>query len=100
MLNERQAEALSDALSRSGPRQGGLVRLSGTKWAIEDGSAHSNNTIRALLNRGYLQLYVSGAVAHITATGVEALDDWREETTLQSQHSSTIAEAPGNTCVR
>ena len=79
-MNNSQIKALADAESQSGIGQTGLVKMSGKKWMI-DGichcSSHHNNTIRSLVERGYLQLYVNGTVAHITDSGSRVLSEFR-----------------------
>jgi hypothetical protein len=47
------------------------------------GEIHSMGTVSSLVDRGYLQLYVSGTVCHITDAGVAALQRWRDETEVK-----------------
>lgn len=79
-MNENQIKALSDAESQSGIGQTGLVKMSGNTWGIESSPytfTHHNNTITSLVERGCLQLYVNGTVAHITETGTRVLSEFR-----------------------
>ena len=80
-MNRNQIEALADAEAHSRIKPTGLIKLGCGKWCAENSSinfSHHNNTIRWLVDRGYMQLYVHGTVAHITDSGLRALAEFRE----------------------
>lgn len=68
-MRQNQIEALSDA--RAAIKGRGLER-SGQYWSNRYGT-HHHNTVRSLIDRGYLQTYVKGEIAHITEAGEMAL---------------------------
>ncbi len=71
-LSKKQIMALSDAMGEV--HRMGLVKRS-HGWIAERSynTSHDGKTIKSLVDRGYLQLYVCGTVAHITDMGIEAL---------------------------
>ncbi len=71
-LSKKQIMALSDA--KCEVHRSGLEKCSHGWLANRLGySSHDGKTIQSLVNRGYLQLYVCGTVAHITDMGMDAL---------------------------
>lgn len=81
MFTERQIKALADARAFSGQGKTGLVRQSGKFWAVnlDYADCHAHQTICSLVDRGYLQLFVKGTIAHITDSGIRALEDAKQE---------------------
>ncbi len=74
-MKPKMLMALADAC---GSPHRGLVK-EGARWILPLANAtpHSGATIRALVDRGYLALYVGGTVAHATAWGKARFDEIR-----------------------
>lgn len=72
-MTNKQLAALSDARFEINRR--GLERF-GRYFSADRSAAdsHHYNTIMSLVQRGYLHLYSSGQIAHITDSGIEALE--------------------------
>lgn len=85
-LSEAQLRCLSDASACAGSR--GLER-SGARWypswRYGPGAGHDHNTVRSLVDRGLLRLYVRGTVAHATDIGREVLADYQERQERRSR---------------
>jgi hypothetical protein len=73
-LSKLQIMALSDA--RCGIHGTGLEKCD-RRWLLSrpNSSGHDNKTIISLVERGYLQLYARGSVAHITDMGMDLLSE-------------------------
>lgn len=69
-MRTTQIQALADARAAINGR--GLER-SGASWCNRYGS-HHHNTVQSLIDRGYLNTYCGGEIAHITEAGEAALE--------------------------
>lgn len=77
-LNRLQRCALADAYAAAN-RKG--LRSAGTWWhdpVIPASAYHHPATIRSLVERGLLQLYVNGTVAHVTEFGARRHEELLE----------------------
>lgn len=93
-MTPKMIRALSDAELAANHR--GLERTSAGWWSTLAGGRHSFQTVKALVNGGYLQLWSRGRVAHITPGGETALANWREKISRRAARTpSTETPSPG-----
>lgn len=72
-MNTKQIKALADAHAAAAGT--GLEKSTGGwRAAAEHSETHAHQTIKALVDRGCIELYASGTVAHITDLGARSLE--------------------------